>query len=194
MNVRLMLLSGLLCGLLPAWSQQPQQAKDYLANNTVLIVRHAEKPENGRGLTPAGEARAQAYARYFEPFHEGDWNVHVDALFAGTDSDSSMRPRLTLEPISRATGLRLDTSVGTREPEKLVFLLRTQTHGTHPLIAWRHGQIPALLQAFGASNNLIPGNKWPDETYDWVIVLQFDAAGRLQKQILLKEHLTVPQP
>jgi hypothetical protein len=38
---------------------QPQSSQNYLADNVVLIVRHAEKPENGTGLTPQGEARAQ---------------------------------------------------------------------------------------------------------------------------------------
>ena len=38
-----------------------------LRNVTVLIVRHAEKPDqddgpNSRGLTPRGEQRAEAYA------------------------------------------------------------------------------------------------------------------------------------
>ncbi len=190
--VRLLCLSTVLvpmgcCSVLAA--QSP--TKDYLAGNTVLIVRHAEKPVDGRELTPAGEARARAYATYFEPFHEEGWSFRVDELFAGADSANSIRPRLTLEPISRATGLKLQMPAGTKEPDKLVTLLRTQAHGIHPLIAWRHGQIPDLLRAFGASQSLIPGDKWPDDTYDWVIVLQFGSDGRLVQQKLLKEHLTV---
>ena len=187
-TLRLLCMSAFFTSLV-ASAQAP--AKDYLAGDTVLIVRHAEKPATGRELTPAGEARARAYATYFEPFHEGDWNFKVDCLYAGADSNGSVRPRLTLEPISRATGMRLDTSVGTKEPDKMVKLLRTEPHGSHPLIAWRHGQIPDLLQAFGASPALIPGSKWPDDTYDWVIVLQFDRQGVLEKQELLTEHLAV---
>ena len=162
-----------------------------LAGNTVLIVRHAEKPEVGKGLTAEGEARARAYVRYFEPFDEAGVTVKVDALYAGADSENSIRPRLTLEPLSKATGLKLDTSVGTKEPQELVKLLRTTPHGSHPLVAWRHGQIPALLTAFGASSTLIPGGKWPDEVYDWVIVLTFDRDGRLATQTLVHESLKV---
>ena len=165
--------------------------QDYLSSNTVLVVRHAEKPAEGKGLTAAGDARARAYVHYFEPFHEGGYNVAVDALFAGADSENSIRPRLTLEPLSRTTGLKLNTSINTKDPAALVALLRTQPHGSHPLIAWRHGQIPALLQAFGASPDLIPGAKWPDETYDWVIVLTFNPNGKLQSQKLLTEHLAL---
>ena len=178
---------------LPAALFAQAPAKNYLAGNTVLIIRHSEKPETGRGLTPAGEARARAYISYFEPFQEADLNYRVDALFAGADSDSSDRPRLTLEPISRATGIKLDTSVPTEDPDKLVALLRTQPHGAHPLIAWRHRQMAELVHAFGASASLIPGSRWPDDVYDWVIVLQFDRNGVLEKQERIVEHLTLPQ-
>jgi broad specificity phosphatase PhoE len=84
-----------------------QSTANYLANNTVLIVRHAEKPESGTGLTPLGEARARLYAKYFEPFQEDGLSIPVDCLYAGADSKNSIRPRLTLEPLSKATGLPL---------------------------------------------------------------------------------------
>ncbi len=166
-------------------------AHDHLAGNTVLIVRHAEKPPLGRELTPTGEARAGAYIHYFEPFHDAGLNLRVNALYAGADSADSIRPRLTLEPLSRATGLPLDSTVSTKDPAALVALLRMQPHGNHPLVAWRHGSIPALLAAFGASPDLIPGGKWPNDTYDWVIVLTFDSAGHLHSQRLVKENLTL---
>lgn len=169
----------------------PGSQKDFLANNTVLIIRHAEKPASGAELTPAGEARAQAYAHYFEPFQEDNLHVTVDALYAGADSESSYRPRLTLEPLSRATGIKVNASVSTKEPIRLVSLLRSEPHGRHPLIAWRHGQIPALLDAFHVPASLLPSGKWPDDTYDWVIVLHFDDSGRLQREELVKEHLRV---
>ena len=35
--------------------------KTGLADATVVIVRHGEKPDEGAGLSPAGEARAKAY-------------------------------------------------------------------------------------------------------------------------------------
>ncbi|HEV2576705.1 MAG TPA: hypothetical protein VGU25_05800 [Acidobacteriaceae bacterium] len=167
----------------------PIPVRDHLAGNTVLIVRHAEKPLLGRELTATGEARAKAYVHYFEPFHEGGLKLRVNALYAGADSVDSIRPRLTLVPLSRATGLAVDSSISTKAPTALVTLLRTQPHGNHPLVAWRHGSIPALLTAFGASPNLIPGGKWPNDVYDWVIVLNFDASGHLHSQRLIKETL-----
>jgi hypothetical protein len=48
------------------------------------------------------------------------------------------------------------------------------------LIAWHHGMIPALLTALGADTNaLVPGGKWPPDTYDWVIALRYDGGGKL---------------
>ena len=180
---------------LPARSTVDVPAPGYLANNTVLIMRHAEKPIEATGqtgLTEAGRHRAEAYAKYFQPFQEEGMRLNISALYAGADGSSSIRPRLTLEPLSKASGLRLDVSIGTKDPEALVALLRTQPHGNTPLICWRHGQIPALLTALGASPDaLLPAGKWPDEVYDWIIVLTFDAHGRLTSQKLVHETLQV---
>ena len=166
--------------------------RDHLAGNTLLIVRHAEKPPHGRELTPIGQARANAYIHYFEPFNEIGLKLRVNALYSGSDSPDSIRPRLTLEPLSRATGLPLDSSISSKDPNALVTLLRMQPHGNHPLIAWRHRSILALLTALGASPDLIPAGTWPDDTYDWVIVLTFDNAGHLHSSRLIQENLKVP--
>ena len=190
-RVALFLFAVVAASHTPAQTPAPG-AHDFLANNTVLIIRHAEKPPTGSELTLMGQARAQAYTRYFEPFREDQLNISVDALYAGADSANSVRPRQTLEPLSKATGLKLDTSISTKAPAQLVSLLRTEPHGTHPLIAWRHGQIPALLSAFGASPALLPDGKWPDDTFDWVLVLRFDSAGKLNSAHLVHEQLSVP--
>jgi hypothetical protein len=171
---------------------QSQSAPNYLSNNTVLIVRHAEKPESGTGLTPVGEARAQLYAKYFEPFEEQGLSIPVDSLYAGADSKNSARPRLTLEPLSKATGLPLHLKVGSKDSEALVLQLKTEAHGRHPLIAWRHGDIPALLSAFGVvPEKLLPNGRWPDDVFDWVIMLNIGPDGRLTSAKVIKEQLKV---
>jgi hypothetical protein len=175
-----------LCGISSSCAMA-QSAPNHLANNTVLIVRHSEKPERGSGLTPLGEARAQLYAKYFEPFQEEGLSIPVDSLYAGADSKNSMRPRLTLEPLSKATGLPLHDS------EALVLELKTEAHGRHPLIAWRHGDMPALLTSFGASpEKLLPNGKWPDDVFDWVVVLTMGPDGQLASAKVIHEQLRVP--
>ncbi len=168
------------------------QAENDLASNTVLIVRHAEKPlgsPGGTGLTEIGQHRAEAYARYFRPFREAGAPLEISALFAGADSASSVRPRLTLEPLSRASGLPLDATIRTKDAPALVRYLRSHPHGDTPLICWRHGQIPALLRAFGvAPSALLPDGKWPDDVFDWVLLLRFDAQGRVLSQERIRER------
>jgi|HubBroStandDraft_2_1064218.scaffolds.fasta_scaffold16638_3 hypothetical protein len=172
---------------------QAQNAVNHLANATVLVIRHAEKPKSGSGLTPEGLARAEKYTHYFHPFIDGETKVEIDTLYAGADSAESVRPRLTLEPLSHATGVPLNTEFSTNEPEQLARALVEKPHGEHVLIAWRHKKIPALLKALGAdSAALLSGDVWPDSVYDWVILLHFDSTGRLDKQQLIHEPSPLP--
>src|SRR5579863_1551999 len=92
---------------LPAALAQAEN-RDGLRDTTVLIVRHAEKPESGFGLTPAGEERARAYVHYFQNLKIDSQSVKLDALFATADSKNSHRPRLTLTPLSETLHLPLN--------------------------------------------------------------------------------------
>jgi hypothetical protein len=190
LTAALVLLTG---GLLLSNPSSAQEARNYLANNTILIIRHSEKPDTGAGLNVAGEARARLYTKYFQPFKEEGLSIQVDSLYAGADSRSSMRPRLTLEPLSKSSGMPLHSTIGTKDSELLVQALRTEAHGQHPLIAWRHGDIPTLLRAFGASpEELLPNGQWPDEVFDWVIVLNMGPDGKLTSAKRIRQSLKLP--
>ena len=193
--MRLAVASLLTIGSFFSYSASAQTPRNYLANNTVLIIRHSEKfeAEVGTGLNRAGEARARLYAKYFQPFQEEGLSIPVDCLYAGADSKSSFRPRLTLEPLSKATGIPLHTNIGTKDSEMLVQELKTEAHGQHPLIAWRHGEIPALLRAFGAApDRLLPNGQWPDDIFDWVILLKMGPDGQFGSAKLIRETLKLP--
>jgi len=184
-------LLAILCG---ASLLHAEKAASYLANATVLVIRHAEKaPDSGSSLTPQGFARAEKYVRYFHPFSVNGKVIPIDALYAGSDSAESIRPRLTLEPLSHATGLPLNTQFSTNEPEQLARALEEKPHGGHVLIAWRHKKIPPLLKALGADPAaLLPEGLWPDAVYDWVILLHFDAMGHVDRQQLIHEPDPLP--
>ncbi len=183
----------LCCLVSAACCTSAAQTTNHLANTTVLIIRHAEKPADGASLSPEGVARAQEYAHYFHPFTNDGLRLQLDTLYAGADTADSARPRLTLEPLSRATGIPLDTRFATNEPDKLVRALRDGQHGTCVLIAWRHKKIAALLKAFGVdAATLLPAGTWPDNVYDWVIVLHFNAAGRVDQQRRIVEPTPLP--
>jgi hypothetical protein len=192
--MKLIAVSVLLVGsLLLSNFSSAQEAQNHLANNTVLIIRHSEKPDAGTGLNAAGEARARLYTKYFQPFQEEGLSIQVDSLYAGADSKNSLRPRLTLEPLSKSSGMPLHASIGTKDSELLVQELKTESHGQNPLIAWRHSEIPTLLRAFGASpEKLLPNGKWPDEVFDWVVVLNIGPNGKLTSAKLIHQSLKLP--
>ena len=162
-----------------------------MAGVTILIVRHAEKPESGPDLSPAGSARAAASARYFNPFSAaGGGSFTPDMLIASKDTTKSDRPELTLAPLSVAIGLPIDTRFANHDVKDLAETLRSTVHGKHILIAWHHGHIPKLIRALGGDPaSVLPGGEWPDNVYDWVLELGFDNEGRLSDERKIDENL-----
>lgn len=163
-----------------------------LANVTVLIVRHAEKLASGSGLSPQGEQRAQAYATYFDPLRLDGQRLLPGRLIATADSKNSIRPRLTLTPLSQRLGLPIEQPYADADVDKLVKSLGKDNQAPVVLIAWHHGHIDKLIDAFGGDAKTITGRKtWPGDVYDWLVVLRFDANGQLDAahSQLVQEHL-----
>lgn len=159
-------------------------------NAVILIIRHAEKPASGFGLTPEGEARARAYVDYFKKFTVGGQALKLDHIFAAADSKGSHRPRLTVEPTAQALGLVVDSRFSDKDSQGQADEIRSKPPGQAILIAWHHGQIPNLLRALGADpGKVIPNAKWPDDVFGWVIELRYDAAGHLVETKRINEHL-----
>ena len=145
------------------------------------MIRHAEKSESGNDLSPEGVERAKAYVQYFETLQVDARPLKLDSLFAARDSKHSNRPRLTLEPLSRALNVPLDCNFKDKAPETLARELESKSHGTNILICWHHEKIPDLLRDLGADPGvLLPGGEWPGSVYGWLIELRYDHQGRLE--------------
>jgi hypothetical protein len=163
-----------------------------LQDAVILIVRHAEKPESGQGLSTEGVKRAEAYVDYFKSFQVDSRLLKLDCLFAAADSKSSHRPRLTLTPLSQALKLPLNTRFKEKDFQGLANEIQSTAHGKHMLICWHHGAIPDLLHALGADPvKLIPNGKWPGSIFGWLIELRYDHDGRLMSGECrrINEHL-----
>ena len=115
-------------------SQPAVAAAPGLKRVTLLIIRHAEKPDDGDGLTPAGEARAKAYVDYFKNFKVHGEPLKLDAIFAAADSRGSRRPRLTVEPLASALGLPVNTSYKDKDYQLLVDELKAHYESKSILI------------------------------------------------------------
>jgi hypothetical protein len=157
-----------------------------LAGDTLILVRHAEKPDGdnaGPGLAPAGEARAKAYADYFLHFQLDGAPIKIGEIIATADSDGSARPRLTVTPFSQAAGLKIEQPFPDKEVKALAHWLAAGDPNRTILIAWHHGKMPKLLRELGADpDELLPDGTWPEDTYDWVIALKYDDNGQLIEQ------------
>src|SRR5437588_8998940 len=84
-------------------------AQDGPKNAVVLIIRHAEDADSGRGLSSRGQHRAEAYKDYFLNFTIDSKRLEPQSIFAAKDSKPSQRPSLTVEPFAKAAGLQIDT-------------------------------------------------------------------------------------
>ncbi len=163
-----------------------------LANTVILIIRHAEKPDSGSGLTPAGQQRARAYIHYFQSYRVDGQPLHLNHLFAAADSKNSQRPRLTVTPLSHAFHLPIDSRFRDDDFQSLADALQTKSYGHEILICWHHGEIPDLLKALGADPKaLLPHKKWPKQVYGWMFILHYDAKGHLSPNGIqrINEHL-----
>lgn len=155
-----------------------------LRNATVLIIRHAEKPDTGKHLAPAGVQRALAYVSFFRSLKLDAHPVKLDHLFAAQESKNSDRCRETLLPLSNALHLKIHSSFDLSEAGRLANKARRTYSGETVLICWHHGAIPELLKAFGADpKTLLPRGMWPDDVFGWLIVLRYDGQGKLSGHV-----------
>ena len=151
-----------------------------LKDAVILIIRHAEKTASGDELSPDGYKRADAYVNYFKNYQVDGKPLKLDYLYAAADSKNSKRVRLTVEPLSKATGLKLDNRIANKKFQDMVDELHATSHGHEILICWHHGQIANMLMALGADpKTLLPKGKWPDDVFNWVLELHYDGNGRL---------------
>ena len=161
-----------------------------LKNAVVLIIRHGEKPPSGYELSQEGQERARAYVNYFKNFTVDSKPIRLDYLFAGADTKTSSRPRLTITPLSTALGLNIDTRFQDTEFVEIAREIQTRPHGKNILICWRHSLIPNLLSALGVDpGKFIPNAKWPEDVFGWLFQLRYDENGHLFDVKRIDENL-----
>lgn len=123
---------------------EPQPASG--APTLLILVRHAEKTagDPDPSLSPAGQDRARALAHTL-----GD--LEIDALY----SSQFRRTRLTLEPLSRRTGLAIETAEISREvgawAKAFATRLLDRHRGRIVVVAGHSNTVPLLARALGAT-------------------------------------------
>jgi hypothetical protein len=176
-------------GLLCTAAQADKGAAGVAPPRVVLIIRHAEKPDDPADvhLAKRGDERAAALPQLFiatperpEPFATPDF------LFATRQTDKSDRPVETVKPLSMQLKLPIDRAYRNRLPDdadgrKGVFDLADEIlgnkkySGRNVLICWHHGTIPELAGRLGATGY---PRRWRDAVFDRVWQITYDEQGK----------------
>jgi broad specificity phosphatase PhoE len=170
----------------------PERSADNAAPGTVvMIIRHAEKPEddselgfdvNGvedeSSLTRLGWERAHRLVDLFDPA-QGDSRaglVRPAAIYAAraNDNGEGQRTRETVKPLADRLGIPVNIDYGKGDGTDLVEHVLAQPGPT--LISWQHSEIPDIAGAF-PSVTPAPPAEWPDDRYDVVWTLTKTADG-----------------
>ena len=158
-------------------------------NTNILMIRHAERPDKGTGLSVAGQARAQAYIVYFQNYLIANKHLTINYLFASADSAESIRPRMTIEPLAAALKLKINGKHSYTDYNivKDHIMNKPKYKNSNILICWHHEEILNFAKDLGAdSKTLPPGSNWPpspwpEDVYGWVMQVCFDSEGNLDK-------------
>ncbi|NBE56494.1 hypothetical protein [Streptomyces boluensis] len=188
----------------PAYSVSPAHPASPAAPSpprhdlTVLLIRHAEKPDrehpgvdaelrpDRKSLTARGWDRARKLPALFGPYGDAlggpELPLPTVVFAAGRHGPAGGARRLeqTVTPLAEQLGLTVRTDHG-KTQERALARAATTAARSPVLICWQHGHIPALVRAFGAENAgpVPPPTRWPTERYDLVWVFTYEVrAGR----------------
>jgi hypothetical protein len=149
----------------------------------VIIIRHAEKPDEGNDLSLKGRERAAALVPYFRGRPEVLSYKTPVAIYAqgAKKKDSSRRPVETVKGLAQALNLDIIDKYTHDEFPKMVaeILAKPEYDGRMVLICWEHKVIPDIAEAFDVKG--APA-QWHGHVFDrtWVITFKPDKKASFQ--------------
>lgn len=145
----------------------------YATPSKIIIIRHAEDPEDGPGLSTRGLERAMALAPFFQGEDYGLTKANVGAVYAAKISKKSMRSYQTCLPTARALEKEMITNYTSEDLKNIAseILNKSAYNNKIILICWKHEDIYELTKAFGVTT---APSKWPGSKYDRVYLISFE--------------------
>jgi hypothetical protein len=170
-----------------------------MARQTILIMRHADKPEpdgdggvdavgvpDKKSLTPRGWQRAGIWVELFAP-SLGQQRVlpKPTAIFAsapaskaeiaaGNGGSKSRRPLETISQLAAKLGIDVDLRFAKGQEANLAAALSVMDGVT--LVCWQHEDIAAIASALSPQPQGVPG-KWPGDCFNVVFCFDRSEAG-----------------
>jgi hypothetical protein len=162
-----------------AWAQTTQSAQPAATLQTLVFIRHAEKPAPGLGqLNCQGLNRALALpAVLLAKFGKPDFVFASDPHEKKIDGDqlyNYVRPLLTVAPTAVQAGLPVNTSFGFENIEGLQQEFATPRYqNAVVLVAWEHKKLEAMVKAMlgdmGGQPGAVP--RWRGSDFDSIYVV-----------------------
>jgi hypothetical protein len=122
----------------------------------ILVMRHAEKPADVEdpNLSPPGDARAASISKH------------------------SARPYETVKPLSKHTGVPINSTIADQDYSALAAeLLTDDTYaGKRVVVCWHHGNIPSLMHALGAPAGSFR-DPWDPAVFNLILKVEFSAGA-----------------
>ena len=147
---------------------------------TIVFLRHGEKPKDGFGqLTPQGLNRALALSELLpRKYGKPDFLFAPDPREKVTDPGglaNYIRPLATIEPTAIALSMPVQTPCGFKDIEELNDELCKPTYARAKIfVCWEHlyeqKSVIELLNKFGGDVSLVP--EWPRNDYDSLFVVK----------------------
>ena len=165
------------------------------ADNTIVIVRHGEKPAEGMGqLNCRGLNRSLALApillaRYGKPTAIYAPNPAIRKKDNGVPY-AYVRPLATIEPLAIRAGMPVNVSWGMTDIQPLAVRLLASPAGTQ-IVAWEHHWAESLAKRL---LSILCGNpkdvpRWEDSDFDSVFVIRTTKAENGAAQVTFShEH------
>lgn len=175
-----------LCMIVLLSPASPVRAASPPGEETIVFLRHGEKPEAGLGqLSCKGLNRSLAL-----PAELSSQFGRPDAVFAPDPSKQKVdagtlydyvRPLATIEPTAIAAGLPVDTTFGYDELAKLQTALTAPKYRSALVfVAWEHNEIQdlvaELLKDNGGDPTAMP-KKWKGKDFDSLYVVRIKTVG-----------------
>ncbi len=160
----------------------PAGARAQPVGETIIFVRHGEKPEQGLGqLSCKGLNRALALPAVLETKFGRPAAIYApnpsEQKEDGGKAYSYIRPLATIEPSAIRFSLPVDTRYGFRDIDKLKLALEQPGYRQATVVvAWEHHLMEALVRTlvttYGGDEGLIP--KWHNDDFDGIYVVAID--------------------
>ncbi|GJJ73270.1 hypothetical protein EMPS_05628 [Entomortierella parvispora] len=114
----------------------------------VYLIRHGEKPSNdGVGLNPTGEKRAQCLRKVFG----ADSKYKIGFIMAQKykKNGKRSRPFRTVEPLGKDLGITIDTSCDRDDAACVEKTVKKYKGSGNILICWEHDALTEIVKTLG---------------------------------------------